>query len=139
LNTATKSYILDANALLDFAQAGPGFGKVEPLFQAATRQQAAVLVSVANLGEVLYLAWQREGEEEARRTVAKLSRLPIHVVPIDLQQALEAAELKARHKIPYVDCIAAALALQQHATLVTADRDFEKLGRQFPILWLPRR
>jgi hypothetical protein len=26
----------------------------------------------------------------------------------------------------------------QQAVLVTADRDFEKLGRHFPILWISR-
>jgi predicted nucleic acid-binding protein len=51
---------------------------------------------------------------------------------------LKAGELKALHKIPYVDCIAAALVSQQQATLVTSDRDFEKLGRHFPILWTAR-
>jgi len=57
---------------------------------------------------------------------------------VDLPQALKAGELKALHKIPYVDCIAAALALQHRATLVTGDRDFEKLGRHFPVLWIAR-
>jgi predicted nucleic acid-binding protein len=52
--------------------------------------------------------------------------------------ALKAEELTARHKIPYVDCISAALAVEQRDSLVTADRDFEKLGRQFPILWISR-
>ncbi len=57
---------------------------------------------------------------------------------MDLAQALKAGELKALHKIPYVDCLAAALAILQHATLVTSDRDFEKLGRHFPVLWIAR-
>jgi predicted nucleic acid-binding protein len=70
--------------------------------------------------------------------MADLSRLPIRVVSVDLPQVLKAGELKALHKIPYVDCMAAALAVEQRATLVTSDRDFEKLGRQFPILWNPR-
>jgi len=51
---------------------------------------------------------------------------------------MKAGELKAIHKIPYVDCIAAALATLQRATLVTSDRDFEKLGRHFPVLWIGR-
>ena len=70
--------------------------------------------------------------------MSDLSRLPIRVVPVDLPQALRAGELKALHKIPYVDCLAAALAAQQSATLVTSDRDFEKLGRHFPIVWIAR-
>jgi predicted nucleic acid-binding protein len=59
-------------------------------------------------------------------------------MPVDLSQSLKAGEIKALHKIPYVDCIAAAVAEFHHAILVTSDRDFEKLGRRVHILWLAR-
>jgi predicted nucleic acid-binding protein len=87
---------------------------------------------------VYYVLWQKRGEEKARQTLAKLARTSIQIIPVELPQALKAAELNAQHKIPYVDCIAAALAGLQQATLVTSDRDFEKLGRHFQILWLSR-
>jgi predicted nucleic acid-binding protein len=135
----TGSYVLDANALIDFVEAGPGTRKVDQLLHAAALEQAAIFVSVMNLGEVFYWLWIKRSEERARQTLDGLSRLPIQIVPVDLPQAVKAAELKALHKLPYVDCIAAALALQHRATLVTADRDFEKLGRHFPVLWLSRR
>jgi uncharacterized protein len=130
--------VLDASAAIHYLQAGAGAGKFEQLLVDARRQQLLLFMSVLNLGEVYYLTWQRAGEEKARHTVASLSRLPIQIIPVDLLQSLKAGELKALHKIPYVDCIAAALAILQHATLVTSDRDFEKLGRHFPILWLAR-
>jgi predicted nucleic acid-binding protein len=57
---------------------------------------------------------------------------------VDARQSLQAGEMKARHKIPYVDCLAAALALTRNAVLVTSDRDFEKLGRSIPVLWIRR-
>jgi PIN domain nuclease of toxin-antitoxin system len=82
--------------------------------------------------------WIKRSEERARQMLDGLSRLPIQFVPIDLPHAIKAGELKALHKLPYVDCIAAALALQRHAKLVTSDRDFEKLGRHFPVLWITR-
>jgi predicted nucleic acid-binding protein len=134
----TGTYVLDANAVLDLIEAGPGARKVERLLQSALQQRSSVLISVLNWGEVFYLLWQRRGEETARRTIANLSRLPLRIIPVDLSQALKAGEIKAVHKIPYVDCVAAALAVLQEATLVTSDRDFEKLGRQFPILWIAR-
>lgn len=133
-----RHFVLDANALLDFVENGSGAKRVGQLLQDAHRQQEPLLISVANWGEVFYLLWQRVGEERARQTLDTLSRLSIQVVPVDIPQALKAGELKVLHHIPYVDCIAAALALQHHATLVTADRDFEKLGRRFPVLWLNR-
>jgi predicted nucleic acid-binding protein len=133
-----RSFVLDANALVDYLQAGPGAAKVERLLAEASRQQLLLFISVLNFAEVYYLAWQRTGEEEARKTVTRLSRLPIQIIPVDLPQALKAGELKVLHKIPYVDCVAAALATIQQATLVTSDRDFEKLGRKIPILWIAR-
>jgi predicted nucleic acid-binding protein len=135
----TESYVLDANALIDFVESGPGMRKVDQLLHAAGREQADIFVSVMNLGEVFYWLWIKRSEERARKTIDGFSRLPIRIVAVDLPQAIKAGELKALHKIPYVDCIAAALALQHRATLVTADRDFEKLGRNFPVLWLSRR
>jgi predicted nucleic acid-binding protein len=133
-----KDFVLDASAAIDYVQSGPGAGKMEQLLADAIRQQLRLCISVLHLAEVYYLTWQRTGEEKARQTVATFSRLPVQIIQVDLPQALKAGELKAVHKIPYVDCVAAALALQQRATLVTADRDFERLGRHFPILWLSR-
>ena len=49
-----------------------------------------------------------------------------------------AAEIKALHKLSFVDCIAAALAELRSSILVTADRDFQKLGRRIQVLWLAR-
>jgi predicted nucleic acid-binding protein len=133
-----KDFVLDTSAAIDYVQSGPGASKMEQLLADAIREQLRLHISVLHLAELYYLTWQRAGEERARQTVASFSHLPVHVVPVDLSQALKAGELTAVHRIPYVDCVAAALALQQHATLVTADRDFEKLGRHFPTLWLSR-
>ena len=130
-----KTYVLDANALLDLLVNGPGAERVEHLLRSA-RPATPLLVSAVNWGEVFYISWQRHGEESARQTLADLLQLPIRIVPVDVPQVLKAGELKAVHKIPYVDCLAAALAVLSQATLVTSDRDFEKLGRHFPVLWI---
>jgi len=134
----TGRYVLDASALIDFVESGPGMRKVDQLLRAAALRQTEIFVSVMNLGEAFYWLWIKRNEDRARQTLDGLSRLPLQIVLVDLPQAIKAGELKALHKMPYVDCIAAALALQQHATLVTADRDFEKLGRHFPVLWIAR-
>jgi predicted nucleic acid-binding protein len=133
-----KTYVLDASALLDFLGNGAGANRMAQLMREARQSANPLLVSVVHWGEVFYLLWQRHGEQSARETINDLSLLPLRVLSLEMAQALKAAELKARHKIPYVDCLAAALAELQRATLVTADTDFEKLGRHFPILWLSR-
>src|SRR5207247_2208029 len=105
------------------------------LLQGAFRGEASLLVSVLMWGEVFYHFWQQHGGEKARQNLATLSRLNLTLVLVDTAQALKAGEIKAQHKIPYVDCVAAALAEISGATLVTSDRHFEKLGRRVQILW----
>jgi len=138
LSPTKKTYVLDANAILDYVQDGVGAGTVERLLREALRDHSLLLISTVNLGEVFYWLWMSQGEQKARRILDDITMLPLRVLPVDLSQALKAGEMKARHKIPYVDSIAAALTDIQQATLVTSDRDFEKLGRKIPILWVPR-
>jgi len=134
----SRTYVLDANAVLNLVEDAGGAERVEHLCQDAIHQGAPLLMSVVNWGEVFYYLWQRHGEDRARSTIANLLRLPLDLVAVDLPQVLKAGEIKAVHKIPYVDCLAAALAETRQAVLVTSDRDFEKLGRRVQVLWLAR-
>jgi len=138
MSPASRTYVLDANAIMDFVEAGPGSGKVAQLLKDAAQPQTTVMISAVNWGEVFYSLWQRNGEAVARNVTSRLAKLPFQIIAVDVPQALKAGEIKVRHKIPYVDCLAAALAALSDATLVTSDRDFEKLGRHFPILWIHR-
>jgi len=80
----SRIYVVDANALLDFAEDGPGAERMEQLFQEALKLGAPLLMSVVNWGEVFYHSWQERGEESARSTLADLSRFPLELVPVDL-------------------------------------------------------
>lgn len=134
----TRLYVLDANAVLSLIDDASGAERVQQLLTAALHHDQRLLISAVNWGEVFYVSWERRGEEAARRTMASFSRLPVEVVPADTELIAKAAEIKAVHKIPYADSIAAALAELRGATLVTSDRDFEKLGRRIQVLWLAR-
>jgi uncharacterized protein len=133
-----RNYVLDASAVLDLLENGPGAERVEQILTEADKQENAVSMSVLNWGEVFYNVWQHHGEEAARSAIAELSRLPIEVVPVDQEQALKAGEIKALHKLSFVDCVAGSLAELRNSTLVTADRDFQKVGRRIRVLWLVR-
>ena len=134
----SNTYVLDASAMIVLLENRPGENRIARLIKEGDRLNASLLASVVNWGEVFYFSWQRGGEETARKAFNYLSLLPIRVLPVDAPQAPKAAELRALHHIPYVDCLAAALSSIHQATLVTADSDFEKLGRRFPILWIER-
>ena len=133
-----KSYVLDASATLDFLEDGTGAARVEQILSGAHKHENVVSMSVMNWGEVFYNVWQHHGEEAARTAMARLSRLPIEIVPVEQGQALKAGEIKALHRLSFVDCVAAALAELRNSILVTADRDFQKVGRRIQVLWLAR-
>jgi predicted nucleic acid-binding protein len=133
-----KIYVLDTSAVLILLDQRAGARRILQLLDVAAGSNTPLLASVVHWGEVFYISWQRQGQQSARDTLSDLSHLPIRVVPVDLPLAVKAGEFKATHGIPYVGSMAASLAVLNDATLVTADHDFEKLGRHFPILWLSR-
>lgn len=131
-----KTYVLDASALFAFLWKTPGASKVNELLKDARRQRARLLMSAINYGEVYGRVLRDYGREQALSAVYAVSPLPIEVLDATPQRACEAADVKAKYKLYYVDSFAAALASEHHATLVTSDSDFRKLGHSFPVVWL---
>ncbi|MGA2264588.1 MAG: PIN domain-containing protein, partial [Acidobacteriota bacterium] len=74
------------------------------------------------------------GEPAAAAKLQEIAQLPIQVVDVDMELARLAASLKAQHNLPYADCFAAALAQNRKATLVTSDKDFQRVGPTLKIL-----
>jgi len=66
----------------------------------------------------------------------EIARLPIEIVGVDMELGKLAASLKAEHSLPYADCFAAALAQARKATLVTSDKDFERVRTVQKTIWL---
>jgi len=136
---AGRRYVLDANALVSYFEDRPGgAGKVQHLLELALRQDVPLLMSAVNWGEVFYIAWRRHGEAKARQAEAQLQQLPIAVIDVDRERATRAAAFKQRHGLGYADAFAAELAMAEGAWLVTADPEFENLGKALAVHWLPR-
>jgi predicted nucleic acid-binding protein len=131
-----KTYVFDASALFAFLRDRPGASKVSGLLEEVVRGRARVLMSAVNYGEVYGKILRDYGPEQALTAVLAVSPLPIEVLDASTQRAFRAADVKAKHKLYYVDAFAAALALEHKATLVTSDSDFRKLGHSFPVVWL---
>jgi|SRR5208282_3615190 len=134
-----RRYVLDANALSGFFEDREGTaGRVENLLEEALRRDLPLLMSAVNWGEVFYVAWRRHGEAYARQAEAKLGELPIAVIAVDRERASRAGALKQKHGLGYVDAFAAELAIERGAWLVTADPEFQKVGKALTIYPLPR-
>ena len=130
-----KRIVLDASALVTFFENRPGAGKVEELIHLGVEGKRQLLMSVVNWGEIYYSVWRAQGPGVAHKTLENIAQLPLQLVPADLGLTRLAAELRADHRLPYIDCFAAALALQRKALLATSDKDFAIVEKKIDVLW----
>ncbi len=124
----SKQYVLDAWALLAMLQAEePAASRVRQLLLAGERQEATLLLSIINLGEVYYRIGKRRNREAALDVLKDIRRLPLTIMPASEEMVLAAADLKTEFAIAYADAFAAALADHAGATLVSGDPEFDQL------------
>jgi predicted nucleic acid-binding protein len=136
---SSRRYVLDANALIGFFEARRGAAeKVRLLLGEAARQDLPLLMSAVNWGEVFYTEWRARGETRAREAEAALLEMPIAIIGVDRERATRAGALKQRHGLGYADAFAAELAIERSALLVTADPEFQKVGKVLTVYPLPR-
>ncbi|MBZ5613591.1 MAG: type II toxin-antitoxin system VapC family toxin [Acidobacteriia bacterium] len=136
---SARRYVLDANALIAFFEIRRGAAeKVRHLLGEAARQDSPLLMSAINWGEVFYTEWRYRGEAKARAAEASLLEMPIAVIAVDRERATRAGALKQKHGLGYADAFAAELAIERGAWLVTADPEFQKVGKMLSIYSLPR-
>jgi predicted nucleic acid-binding protein len=136
---SARRYVLDANALIAFFEIRRGAAeKVRHLLGEAARQDSPLLMSAINWGEVFYAEWRYRGEAKARAAEASLLEMPIAVIAVDRERATRAGALKQKHGLGYADAFAAELAIERGAWLVTADPEFQKVGKTLSIYSLPR-
>jgi ribonuclease VapC len=128
--------ILDSYSIIAYLENEPGAASVIELFKVARDSATDVLLCLVNWGEVYYITRRELGADRAEEVATLLTSLPIDVVGIDLGLTKIAAELKARHKMSYADCFAAALAKLHRGRLVTGDDDFRQVEKEISIEWI---
>jgi len=128
--------VLDSYSLIAYFEGEAGKETMIEVFRSARDSSKPLFLSVVNWGEVYYITLREAGREQADHVAHLISTLPIHIVPVDLELAKQAAEFKAEHKMSYADCFAAALAKQKKAELATGDKEFKEVEKEVKILWL---
>jgi len=131
-----KHYVLDANALVRWYRNSPGADTVEKVVEMARKGNARVSISVVNLTEVVYVLAKYFPAGDALRLVNG-ARAVIETMPVDDRVAMDTGTVRVRYKMSLGDCFAAELAMRLGATLVTADPEFAKVGKQLKVLALP--
>jgi predicted nucleic acid-binding protein len=126
-------YLLDTSALLTLIEDEAGAARVEEILH-----EQPVVISWMSLLEVYYITQQERGVAEAEQRYALLKALPVTLLwTIDEPTLLTAARLKARHRLSLADTLIAACAIQQRATLLHKDPQFEALAGQLSLEALP--
>ena len=128
--------VLDSYALIAFFEDEPGADQVYTLMVQAEESGEKLLMSVINLGEVWYSIARAYSEETAEEKLGEVFEMSIEIVDADWDLTRLAASFKAKGKLAYADCFAAALASRRKAQLVTGDPEFKLLEDKVGIFWI---
>ena len=128
--------VLDSYSVIAYVENEAGADTMIEIFRTERDSGKALFLSVVNWGEVYYITLREAGREQADHVAHVISTLPIQLVDADLELAKQAAEFKAKHKMSYADCFAAALAKSHGVELVTGDKEFKQVEGEVKITWL---
>ncbi|MCL4473970.1 MAG: PIN domain-containing protein [Actinobacteria bacterium] len=129
--------VLDASALLAYLKKEPGYAAMVDILRTAESSGQFLLINEINLGEVYYILAREKSLEAARTFIFDiLPQLAIAIEKNAFDDIIDAAEIKARLRVPYVDAFAAALTRREAGILLTCDSDFRKVEKEIRIHWL---
>ena len=131
-----KRKVLDSYSLLAYLGREPGYEKMIEYFEKATGSTSNLFLSVINWGEVFYIIYRKDSLSKAQDVAGLIDTLPIEIIPADLELTKQAALFKAKHKMSYADCFAAALAKLKRAELITGDKEFRQIEHEIKINWV---
>ncbi len=124
--------VLDAWALIALLRDEPPAARVRSAIESGG------VVSWMNLGEVLYLEAAQIGIEVARGLVESLAASLVTDEP-DAELIVDAAQIKAEHRVSYADAIAVATSIRHRLPLMTGDPELTGLDRDgFKVIDLRR-
>lgn len=131
-----KALVLDSWAVLAYLGDETSGQQVADLITGAHENRTPMYMSIVNAGEVWYILAREISEAKADSAVSDLRGLGIELIDVDWPMTRIAGTLKARFKMSYADCFAAALAKDRKSDLVTGDKEFRQVEGEVNIRWL---
>jgi PIN domain nuclease of toxin-antitoxin system len=136
----TTTIVLDASAVLRFADDEAGADRVEALLRACVSGQISIRMSAIQWGEVAGKLRSEHGPAQQARILSTLLPSEVEIVPATAERAVLAAELRIDRKISYADAFALSLTTETSDTvLVTADYGFKPVADLVKIEFLPAK
>jgi len=131
-----KALVLDSWAVLAYLGDEASSQEVADLITSAHENRTPMYMSIVSAGEVWYILAREISEARADEAVADLTGLGVELVDADWPLTRIAGTFKARRKMSYADCFAAALAKDRKSDLVTGDKEFRQVEEEVSIHWL---
>lgn len=131
-----KALVFDSWAVLAYLGDEASSREVADLIAGAHENRIPMYISTMNAGEVWYILAREISETEADKAVADLGRLGLELIDANWPLTRIAGGLKARHRMSYADCFAAALARDRKADLITGDKEFKQVEGEVSVHWL---
>lgn len=132
----SKAIVLDSWSIIAYLEDEPSGQEVEELLVNAHEHGIPLLTTVVNAGEVWYITARKTSEAVADEAIEDLRRLGIDFVDADWALTKTAASFKAKGKMSYADCFAAALAKNKQASLITGDPEFKQVSKDIKVHWI---
>ena len=131
-----KALVLDSWAALAYLGGEASGQEVADLITGAHENRTPMYMSIVNAGEVWYILAREISEAQADGAITDLTGLGIEMIDADWRLTRMAGTFKARHRMSYADCFAAALAKDRKSDLVTGDKEFRQVEGEVSIRWL---
>lgn len=131
-----KAVVLDSWAVMAYLDDERAGSEVAKVIADSHERETPLLMTTVNAGEVWYILAREISEADAERAITDLRQLGIQFVDADWSLVRLAAGFKARHRMSYADCFAAALAKNEKADLLTGDKEFQQVQNEVRISWL---
>ncbi|NIM92787.1 MAG: PIN domain-containing protein [Anaerolineales bacterium] len=136
MNDKLPVYVLDSFALLAYLSGEEGAERVGEILSDASHDRCYIVMSLINLGEVLYITERERGLAKTQEALALIEQLPIDILPVNHSDVLSAAHIKAHFPVAYADAFAIVVAQSQDGVLVTGDPEFKVVGKDARIEWV---
>ena len=129
-------FVLDSYSLICLFEEERGYQKILRILESGRKGELVLLLSEINWGEIYYIISRTHDEKRAEDSLIRIEDLPILIKEVNRELILNAAKIKSTIPISYADAFVAALALQEQASIITGDREFESLENKIPIIWI---
>ena len=131
-----KALVLDSWAILAYLGDEASGREVADLITSAHEHRIPMCMSIVNAGEVWFILAREISEAQADKAVTDLTNLGIELVEADWPLTRIAGTFKARYRMSYAGCFAAALAKERKSELVTGDKEFKQVEAEVAVRWL---